>query len=126
MKHAGWNEVVDGMIAGGALGRDTTRLRPARHPIADHGPHAQLLARLRQAATTDVDLDDRTAVLLALSGPCQLLEVVAPERRDRSGAKRRISKAADRVPAAGVVRYVIDSVNAAVIVTMVAATTASS
>ena len=126
MKHAGWNEVVDGMIAGGALGRDTTRLRPARHPIADHGRHAQLLARLRQAATTDVDLDDRTAVLLALSGPCQLLEVVAPERRDRSGAKRRISKAADRVPAAGVVRYVIDSVNAAVIVTMVAATTASS
>lgn len=126
VKRAGWSEVVDGMIADGALGRDKASLRPTRHPITDPGRHAQLLARLQQAATADVDLDDRTAVLLALSGPCQLLEVVAPERSDRAEAKRRIAEAADRVPAAGAVKHVIDSVNAAVIATTAAAATASS
>lgn len=126
VKHAGWSEVVESMIANGAIGHEKALLRPTRHPVADPGQHAQLLARLQQAATTDVDLDDRTAVLLALSGPCQLLEVVAPERSDRPEAKRRIAAAADRVPAAGAVKHVIDSVNAAVIATAAAAATTSS
>ena len=70
--------------------------------------------------------DDRTAVLLALAGPCHLLEVVAPERADRAAAKRRIAEASERVPAASAVKHVIDSVNAAMIAVVATTTVASS
>jgi hypothetical protein len=63
----------------------------------------------------------RVATLLALAGPSQLLEVAAPVRSDRSKAKRRIADAAQQVPAAAAVRYVIESMQ----VLIVAATTAA-
>lgn len=123
VKHAGWSEVVDGMVDAGVIGRDKATLRPTHHPVADTAAHAALLAELRAAATGDGPLDERTAVLLALSGPCQLLEVVAPERSDRKHAKRRIKEAAELVPAAEAVRATIEAVVAA---TTIAATTAAS
>ena len=54
-------------------------------------------------------------MLLAPSGPCQMLEVVAPARADRAKAKQRIAQAAEQVPAADTVEHVIEATQAAVI-----------
>jgi len=110
---AGWTEVVDRMISSGVLGRDESRLRPTRHPVTDHVAHAQLLADVRSAAKGSGALDPRMATLLALAGPCQQLEVVAPERSDRAAAKKRIDGAADQVPAAGAAKAAIEAAQAA-------------
>ena len=122
VKHAGWGEVVDAMVADGVLGREKHALRPTRHPVADPAAHAALLAEVRAAAVGRAPLDGRLATLLALAGPCQMLEVVAPARSDRGQAKRRIAEATEQVPAAAAVKHVIDAMNATV---AVAATTAS-
>lgn len=68
----------------------------------------------------------RTATLLALAGPCQLLEVVAPDRADRRLAKRRIAEASEQVPAARAVKYVIEATQAAVASTAVIVAASSS
>ena len=112
IKHAGWSEVVDSMVDNGVIGREKDLLRPTRHPVIDPVAHAALLAEVRVAATGDGPLDRRTAALLALAGPSQMLEVVAPERSDRPRAKRRIKEAAEQVPAAAAVKYVIESMTA--------------
>jgi hypothetical protein len=125
IKHAGWSEVVDGMIAAGVLGRQKEPLRPTRHPVADRAAHAALLQRVRAAATGDGPLEPDTATLLALAGPCRLLEVVAPERADRRQAKRRIDSAAQQVPAAPAVKAAIEAVQAATLAAVTAATTAA-
>ncbi len=116
IKHSGWSEVVDHMIEQGKLGREHHRLQPTRHPVLFLEQQAEILHRVRAAATTDCSMDDRTATLLALAGPCQLLQVVAPDRADRKFAKRRIEEAAARVPAAEAVKYTIDATAAAVVV----------
>lgn len=113
VKHAGWSEVVDAMVGAGVLGREKEPLRPTRHPINDRGAHTVLLGEIRAAATGKDPLDARTATLLALAGPCQMLEVVAPDRSDRAMAKRRIAEAAEQVPAAAAVKYAVDAMNAA-------------
>ena len=115
VKHAGWREVVDGMVQAGVLVREKQPLRPTRHPIIDTAAHALLLDRIRAAATGEGPLHGRDASLLALAGPCQLLEVVAPDRSDRAAAKRRIAEAAEQVPAAAAVRHVIEAMKTAVI-----------
>jgi polyhydroxyalkanoate synthesis regulator phasin len=109
IKHAGWSEVVDSMIAAGDLSRDKQAFRATRHPILD--PHAQdlLLAALRGAAVGDGPLDRRMATLLALAGACRMLEVVAPKRGERKKAKQRIKEATDQVPVAAAVKYAIDA-----------------
>ncbi len=123
IKHSGWPEVVDHMVETGVLGRDKpAALRTTRHPVADPASQAALLADVRSAAADDGPLETRTAVLLALSGPCHLLEVVAPDREDRKHARRRIDDAADLVPAADAVKAAIEAV---VVATTVAATTAA-
>jgi len=107
VKHSGWSEVVDAMVSEGLLGREKAPLRPTRHPVADKAAHAAVLAEIRVAASTDGPLDERTATLLALAGPCQMLEIVAPRRADRDVAKRRIAEATEQVPAAVAVKYVV-------------------
>ncbi len=114
VKHAGWREVVDGMVAAGVLGREKDILRPTRHPVVDIPAHAELLAEVRAAAKGDQPLDPRMATLLALAGPSQMLEVVAPSRSDRAAAKSRIAAAAEQVPAAAAVKHVIDAMHAVI------------
>lgn len=120
IEHSGWSEVVDGMVESGVLGREHHALQATRHPVTDPAAHAALLARVRGAATGSGPMDPRTATLLALSGPCYLLEVVAPERSDRRHAKARIAEAAEQVPVAESVKRVIEA--AAATVAAVAAT----
>jgi hypothetical protein len=122
VKHAGWSEVVEGMIAAGVVGRQKEPLRPTRHPVADPAAHAELLGRVRAAATGDGPLEPEMATLLALAGPCRLLEVVAPVRADRGHAKRRIDGAAQQVPAAPAVKAAIEAVQAATLAAVTAAT----
>ncbi len=62
------------------------------------------------------------AVVLALSGPCQLLEVVAPDRSTRRHARKRIDGAAELVPAAAAVKATIDAVVTATTAAVTAAT----
>ena len=54
-----------------------------------------VLSRLQAAAAGDEPLDARTAVLLSMTGPAQLLEVVAPDRGGRKHARQRIDHALD-------------------------------
>jgi hypothetical protein len=126
LRHSGWTEVVDTMVASGVLGREKELLRPTRHPVADEAAHASLLAEVRAAATGDDPMEPRTATLLALAGPSKLLEVVAPARSDRSKAKHRIAEAAIQVPAAAAVKYVIQSMEAAVAIAATTTAAASS
>jgi hypothetical protein len=126
VKHSGWAEVVDAMVASGILGREKDRLRPTRHPVCDQAAHASLLAEVRVAAAGDDQMGPRIATLLALAGPSQLLEVVAPARSDRAKAKQRIAEAAEQVPAAAAVRYVIESIEAAVAIVVISTAAASS
>lgn len=50
------------------------------------------------AAAEDGPLDPRQAILLALAGPCRLLEKVATERDQHRHAKARIDQATEHAP----------------------------
>ncbi len=109
IRHSGWSEVVDRMVDEGMVGRERPALGPTRHPVLDVGTHAHLLAGVQAAARGTEPLDPFHATLLALAGPCHLLEVVAPDRGDRRHAKHRIAEATALVPVAKAVKHVIDS-----------------
>lgn len=123
-----WPQLVDRLVDDGVLGRRRDRVllwQVTRHPVLRPLEHGALLRRVRGAATGDGGLDGRTAVLLALSGPSRLLEVVAPDRADRPQAKRRIAAATDLSPVAPVVKTVIAEAQAAAGVAVMVATTAA-
>ena len=68
----------------GVLGRDRPSVfRPTRHPFIGTAARRAVLDQVR-AVTTGADV----AVVLALAGPCPLLERAAPDRRIRGRAKR--------------------------------------
>jgi hypothetical protein len=69
-------------------------LRP-RHDVIDRAGREAIVSRLWLAALGDDPLDVRTAVLLSMIGPAQLLELVAPDRAGRKHARRRIDHALD-------------------------------
>lgn len=89
-------------------------LQATRHRVLDVTAHQEVVARVRAAATSDTPVDVATATLLALSGPCYLLEVVAPDKADRKGAKQRIKAATDRVPAAAAAKKAVEAAQSAV------------
>ena len=110
-----WDRVAARLVDGRLVTREpgglfrSERLRPS-----DARARAQLLERMRAAAAGDGQLDPRTAVVLALSGPCRLLEVVAPDRSTRKHARRRIDSAAELTPVAPLVKALIQETQAAV------------
>jgi hypothetical protein len=75
------------------------------------------LDQVRAAATGEGPVRPDVAVVLALTGPCRLLERVAPERGTRGEAKRRIARATAETPFAPSVAKVVDQLIAAVAVT---------
>jgi hypothetical protein len=89
-----WDSVVASLVADGLLGAPEGMLR-VRHPVLQRETRDAILARLRHAAASDEPLDARTALVLAMTGPANLLEVVAPARRSRKHARRRIDTALD-------------------------------
>jgi len=119
-----WEAVINQLISAGVLGPEEGALRP-KHEVLRPDVRDTIVARLRAAAASDTPMDARTASLLSMTGPAQLLEVVAPDRKSRKHARRRIDHALDETELdefAKSVRRVLADAQAAV----VAATTAAS
>jgi hypothetical protein len=76
--------------------------------------------QVRAAATGVGPVRPDVAVVLALAGPCRLLERVAPDRSTRRGAKRRIAAATAETPFAPDVATIVDELIAAVAATATA------
>jgi hypothetical protein len=111
-----WDAVVAGLVDAGIVGPEAGGLRP-RHDVVDRGAREAIVERLRAGAAGDDPLDVRTALLLSMTGPAQLLELVAPERRSRKHARKRIDHALDATslqPVAESVRKVLEEAAAAV------------
>ena len=122
-----WRGLVERMVAAGTLGEAKHgRLRPTRHPVLDRPRQDSVLGGVRASAAGDGPLVPRSAVLLALTGPCRLLERVAPDRSGRRHAKTRIKEATDQAPFGPEAKQVIDELIAAVAIAAVVASTASS
>ena len=118
------DRVVDRLAAAGVLGRDRPSvLRPTRHPVLDTAARQAVLDQVRAAARGEGPVRPDVGVVLALAGPCRLLERVAPDRGTRGEAKKQIARAAAEAPFAPGVATIIDELIAAVAVT--AATAAS-
>lgn len=82
--------------------------------VAGEAPADPLLAAdVRLAATGQGPLGARQAVLLALAGPCRLLERVAPDRSQHRKAKARVKEATRSAPFAPEVKRIIDDMVAA-------------
>ena len=88
-----------------------------RHRVLDLEARETIVRRLRAAAASDEPIDLRTAALLSMTGPAQLLELVAPDRASaRKHARRRIDHALDATdlrPIADSVRKVLADAAAA-------------
>ncbi|HEY0166461.1 MAG TPA: GPP34 family phosphoprotein [Jatrophihabitans sp.] len=111
-----WPRLVDGLIEQAVLGRRPDRVlgfTVTRHPVLEPAARDEPLQRVRLAAAGDNGLEARTAVLLALTGPSRLLDVIAPDRADRRHAKQRVKMASELTPVAPVVKKVIAEMQAA-------------
>jgi hypothetical protein len=109
-----WDTAITGLVAAGILGPAEGTVRP-RHAILDPAAGEAAVARLQAAARGEGDADVRTALLLSMTGPANLLEVVAPERSGRREARRRIDHALDGTdlgPIGKLVRKVISEAEA--------------
>ena len=89
-----WDAVVGSLVDAHVVAPAEGALRP-RHRVLDRPARDAIVGRLQQAAAGDDPLEVRTAVLLSMTGPAQLLELVAPARADRKHARRRIDHALD-------------------------------
>ena len=115
------DRIVDRLVDSGILGREKPSiLQPTRHSVIDTATHQAVLDQVRAAAGGDEPMPPDIAVVLALAGPCRLLERVAPDRGTRSQAKKRIARATAETPFAPGVAQIVDELIAAV-----AATTAA-
>ena len=87
-----WDTVIAGLERAGILGPSSGGLRPG-HDLLAPDVRRSLLERLQTAAAGDEPMEPRTALVLSLAGPAQLLEDVAPDRSGRRHARRRIDHA---------------------------------
>ena len=87
-----WDAVIAGLVDAGVVAPVSGGLRP-RNDVIDRAARDSVVQRLRSAAAGDDPLDARTASLLAMTGPAQLLELVAPDRSVRKHARRRTTPA---------------------------------
>lgn len=109
-----WDTAVAGLAAAGVIGPAEGKVRP-KHEILDPAVGDAAVARLQAAARGEGGNDVRTALLLSMTGPANLLEIVAPERSDRREARRRIDHALDGTdlgPIGKLVRKVISEAEA--------------
>ncbi len=89
-----WDSAVLGLVHAGVLGPSEGRVRP-RHELRQPLVRESLVRDLQEAAASDGRLEMRTAVLLSMVGPAHLLEVVAPDRKSRPHARKRIDHCLD-------------------------------
>jgi hypothetical protein len=91
--------------------------------VLDTAARQAVLDQVRAAARGEGPVRPDVGAVLALAGPCRLLERVAPDRGTRDEAKKQIARVAAETPSAPGVVKIIDELIAAVAVT---ATTAAS
>jgi Golgi phosphoprotein 3 (GPP34) len=112
------DRIVDRLVRTGMLGREKpSMLRPARHRVIDAAAHQAVLDQVQAAAAGEGPMPPDIAVVLALAGPCRLLERVAPDRRTRGQAKKRIARATAETPFASGAAQIVDELIAAVAAT---------
>jgi hypothetical protein len=119
--------LAEELASAGVVAALSGGLRP-RHQVLDMAARDAVVERLRSAAATDQPLDARTALLLSMTGPAQLLALVAPDRQVRKHARRRIDQALDATslqPIAGSVRKVLADAAAAAAAGVTASTASS-
>jgi hypothetical protein len=119
-----WDATVSGLVDARVLAASSGGLRP-HHDVLGLHVRDSVVAALRVAAAGDNELDLRAAVLLSMTGPAHLLEVVAPARSTRRHARQRIDHALDDTvlqPVGEIVRRLIAEAEAAVGAGSVAAT----
>jgi hypothetical protein len=112
-----WDSIVGGLVATGILGESDGGMRP-RHAVLDTTARDELVERIRAAAAADDQMDVRTAMVLSMTGPAQLLELVAPDRSTRKHARNRIDHGLEHTDLAEVgaaVRKVLADAQAAAI-----------
>jgi Golgi phosphoprotein 3 (GPP34) len=110
-----WDSVMSGLVRDGVVSVRGGSHRP-RYELVDVAARDSVVERLRAAAVTDGALDGRTALVLSMTGPAQLLGAVAPARPDRRHARDRIDHALDSTdfePVGDVVRQLISEAAAA-------------
>jgi hypothetical protein len=113
-----WDRVVDRLIDAGVLGRDRpSLLRPTRHPVLDTAARQAVLDQIRAAAAGEGPVFPQLAVVLALIGPCRLLDRVAPDPGTRGEAMRRIDRVTAEAPFAPGVAKIVDELIVAITVT---------
>ncbi|MFV0307206.1 MAG: GPP34 family phosphoprotein [Desertimonas sp.] len=88
-----WETSVGPWVERGVLAPPGGIIR--RHAVVDPGPRDEIVARLRSLALADGSMSPHDALLLSMTGPAGLLEVVAPDRSTRAHARRRIDHALD-------------------------------
>jgi hypothetical protein len=88
-----WDAVIAELVRNGVLVAEGGWR--TRYQLTDLTARESIVDRLRNAAAGQEPLDPRTAMVLSMTGPAQLLEVVAPERRGRKHARQRIDHALD-------------------------------
>jgi hypothetical protein len=123
-----WDAVIAGLVDAGVVAPTSGGLRP-RNEVLDRSARDAIIGRLRAVAANDDPMQVRTALLLSMTGPAQLLELIAPERSGRRHARERIDHALDGTfsqPIADSVRAVIAEAAAAVAASVVAVTVVTS
>ena len=92
-----WDSVVDRLVEAGVLASGDGGVR-SKNDVLERARRDDIVSRLRAAATGDDRLDARTALVLAMTGPGQLLQVVAPRHGERRHCRHRIDHALDGTP----------------------------
>jgi Golgi phosphoprotein 3 (GPP34) len=100
-----WDATISGLVDAGVLEAARGGMRPHNKVLQPFVRDATVAA-LRVAAAGDATLDPRTALLLSMTGPAHLLEVVAPNRSTRRHARDRIDNALASTPLESVGRIV--------------------
>lgn len=113
-----WNRVTDRLARAGYVelirGKrfgifPTKRWRP-NEPDRD-----LIVQRLHEAGTGKGPIPDRTAMVLSMIGPAQLLEVVFPKRSERKRASKRIDGALEASDLGPSVKRAIQDMQAAIV-----------
>src|SRR5262249_58048164 len=85
-------QVAGRLATAGVLGQGRpSRWRPARYRVTDAAARQAVLDEVRMAAAGTGPVRPQVAVILALAGPCRLLEQGAPDRRPRAARGRRVA-----------------------------------
>jgi hypothetical protein len=85
--------VLSSLAAAGILGPSSGLV--SKRTLLNPAARDAIVGRLRAAAADDTPMEPRTALVLSMTGPAQLLEVVAPDRSTRKHARQRIDHALD-------------------------------